>query len=174
MYKMERKGIASIVSYILIILLTVTAISIFIGYYISNLNKGTKDERALCFGMDLEVTACTIFNSTVLNFLGLPDTGYGILASIERHPGGGDLAGIRLIIKDSNGNTHTEAPLNMTIAGFKSDTDFSDLVEYNAVDIIVRNLSYTPVSYGVAAVVGESETVCSATRTYNNCAVYTP
>lgn len=164
---MERKGISTVVSISLIVLITVAAASIFIAFYLKGMNSATDDESALCFGIDIKVAGCIIIPTSFP--VNPPLTGPGLIVNVERLPGGGDIAGLNLIVTDSLGGEHVEAPINITVGRFVSDTDYSDLVEFNSVDAAVRDLQYTPRYVTVAATVGKSQTVCAPTREKIEC-----
>lgn len=169
---MNKKGIGSIVSYILIILLTVVGVAIFIGAFLRGVDKNTSDESASCLGIDLKLNGCVIIPMYIVsNFL--PDTGEAVIVNVERSPGGGEIKDLRFAVLDTLGNTHVEEPVNLEIGNvFKVDTNYSDFLEYESDDALLRNLSYNPVSISVSAVVGDSQTICPATRPSINCVIY--
>lgn len=167
MHKMERKGIGTVVSVSLIVLITIAAAGIFIAFYVRGLDRSTADESPLCFGIDLKIAGCFIIPTTFA--VNPPLTGPGLLVNVERLPGGGDIAGLKLLITDSNGIGHLEEPINLTLGRFVSDTDYSDLVEFNSIEAVVRDLTYTPRYISVAAMVGKSRTICPATRDKIEC-----
>ncbi|MEK6925328.1 MAG: hypothetical protein AABW71_03775 [Nanoarchaeota archaeon] len=167
MVKMERKGISTVVAVSLIVLLTISAAAIFISFYVRGIDRATQDERALCLGIDLKVSGCFIFPQTFP--INPPLNGSALLVNVERLPGGKNIAGLKLLVIDSNGIQHVEDPVNLTLGRFVSDTDYSDLVEFNSIDSVVRDLTYTPKYIYVVATVGKSQTICPATRERFEC-----
>lgn len=164
---MGRKGISTVVSISLIVLITVSAASIFIAFYLKGMNSATEDESALCLGIDVKVAGCIVVPQ---NFpINPPLTGPGLIVNVERLPGGGDISGLKLIVTDNTGAEHVETPINITVGRFVSDTDYSDLVEFNSVDSAVKNLTYIPRYVTVAVTVGKSQTICPATRDKIEC-----
>lgn len=176
--RMKRKGVGSVVAVSLLILLGITLVSVLIGVFIKNIDKATKDESALCLGIDLKVKDCIIFNVTDLNNIGTlfsssilsNQTHPGILANVERLPGGGEyINGLKLVVTDSSGRTITEETVNIVVGPFSADNDYKDLVEYNSNEVVVLNLTYISnsnpwASVTVAALVGESRTTCQPIR----------
>ncbi len=170
MVKMERKGISTVVAVSLIVLITIGAAAIFIASYVRGIDRATQDERALCLGIDLKIEGCLIFPASTPLPPNIPNlTGPALLVNVERLPGGGNITGLRLLVTDSNGIQHPEDPVNLTVGRFVSDTDYSDLVEFNSIEAIARDLTYTPRYITVAVVVGKSRTICPATRDKIEC-----
>ena len=162
---MKKKGIGSVVSYILIALITIVAITIFLGVYLRSVDKNTSGDTSSCFGIDLKLNNCIIIPISLINGpFGLDDSGPAIIANVERFPGGDEVKGLRFVVKDFNGNTHLEEPINFALGNFVVNTNYSDFVEYDSDNALLRNLTYRPVSVAVSAVVGKSETVCNPTR----------
>lgn len=169
---MNKKGIGSIVSYILLILLTVVGATIIIGAVMRSVSNSTDSDSASCLNVDLKLNSCVIIPMYIVsNFL--PDTGESILLNVERLPGGKEVRGIRFAVTDTLGNVHVEEPVNLKIGEiFEVNTNYSDFLEYQSDDALIRNISYIPVSVAVSAVVGDSQTICSATRPAITCVVY--
>ncbi len=166
---MNKKGVGSIVAVVILILVAVAGASIFLGVYLRNVDEDTSGDSSSCFGIDLELNSCFIFIPAMTNPSIPPNlqlTGPALLMNAERFPGGGEIKGLRFIVTDDAGNAHTEEPVDLIIPAlnFEVDTNYTDLVEYNGVDAIVRDLTYNPVSVAVSAVVGKSETICAPTR----------
>lgn len=164
---MKRKGIGAVVGTVVIILISVVGVTILLGAYLRSVDKGTSNDASSCFGIDLKATSCNIISPDLFNQAGLPDTKNGTLINVERFPGGGEITGLKFVITDSLGNVHIGEPADLPMLarfGLNIDTDYSDLIEYNSVEAIVRNITYIPVSVSVGAVVGDSKTVCAPTR----------
>ncbi len=174
MKSIKKKGLGSIVSYTLIILLTVVGASIIIGAFIKSVDKNTSGDSASCLGVNLELNSCVILPLYIVNTFFPAEPGISILLNVERLPGGKDVKGLRFVVTDTLGNTHIEEPVNLKIGDiFNVDTNYSDLAEYSSNDALIRNVtSYTPVSVSVNAVVGDSETICPATFPSVNCYEY--
>lgn len=169
---MERRGLGSIVSYILIILLTVVGAAILIGAVMKSIGNSTDNDSSSCLNVDLKLNSCVIIPLYIVNTF-LPDTGVSTIINVERSPGGGDVKGIKFVVIDTLGNTHVEDPVNLKIGEiFDVDTNYSDFQEYDSKDALLRNLSYTPASVSINAVVGKSNTICPANRQPINCRIY--
>jgi len=173
--KMKRKGLGSVVAYILLILLAVVGVSILLGVYLRNVREGTSSDSSSCFGVDLEAKSCFLFKKETLDNFGLPDENPLILINVERFPGGGDIKGLRFVVTNSSNNVNVEKPVNLTFMNTIINTDYSSLIEYNSVETVIRDISYVPdpydVTVSVSAVVGKSETVCAPTRQSVKCNV---
>lgn len=171
---LNKKGLGSIVSYTLIILLTVVGASIIIGAFIKSIDKNTSGDSASCLGVDLKLNSCVILPLYIINTFFPEEPGISLLVNVERLPGGKDVKGLKFTVIDNLGNTHIEEPVNLKIGEiFNVDTNYSDFAEYDSDDALIRNLTeYTPVSVSVNAVVGDSETICPATRKEIPCFVY--
>jgi hypothetical protein len=175
MIKMKRKGVSTVVSYVLIILLAVVGVSVLLGAYIKNVQKGTSGDSSSCFGIDLEVKSCNVISPAVLQDQGLSDTNPAIIMNVERYPGGGNIQSLRFVVTDSSGKVHIEKPTDLILSdlGINVNTDYSDFFEYGSDFAIVRNIDYGVVTYvdvTVSAVVGKSETICAPTRPVIRCA----
>lgn len=172
--KMKRKGIGSIVSYSLIILLTVVGASILIGAFLKSIDKSTSNDSASCLGIDLKLNSCIVLPLSVVNTFFPTEPGISILLNVERLPGGKEVKGIRFSVLDTDGQTHLEEPVNLKIGEiFNVDTNYSDLVEYDSDDALIRNVtSYIPAYVTVNAVVGKSETICPSTSPQVTCFEY--
>lgn len=169
----ERKGISTVVSSILIILLTIAGVAVLIGVFIGNVGKSTNDDSASCLGIDLKLNSCVIFPLSVVNTFFPEEVGVSVLMNVERSPGGGEIKGLRFAVTDSLGNTHFEDPVNLKLGNLlEVNTNYSDFVEYDSDDALLRNLTYTPVSVSVSALVGNSLSICPATRPSINCVVW--
>jgi hypothetical protein len=171
---MKRKGIGSVVAYVLLIALAVIAVSVFLGVYLRSVQKGTSSDSSSCFGIDLEVKSCVAFTVGTLNSTGLPDTNPLIFMNVERHPGGKDVKGLRFVVTNSSEEVRVEKPVDFTFFNTIVSTNYSSLKEYNSVDAVIRDISsvssFTDVKVTVGAVVGKSETVCAPTRLAVKCA----
>lgn len=170
----NKKGIGSIVSYILIILLTVVGVSIIIGAFLKTVDKSTSNDSASCIGIDLKINSCIVLDLSIVQTFFPGEPGISILVNVERSPGGKEVKGLRFSVLDSNGQTHIEEPVNLKIGDiFNVDTNYSDFQEYESDDALIRNVtSYIPVSVKVNAVVGDSETICPATSPEVTCLDY--
>lgn len=170
---MSKKGVGSVVAYIILILLAIVGVSIFLGAYFKSIDKSTSDETASCFGIDLKVNNCVVFPKSLLTAAGLPDTGNGTLMGVERLPGGKEVTGMRFIFINLSGATHVEKPVDFEGFGLSISTNYTSLLEYETIDAAVRNLDYHPLNVAVAAVVGK-DTVCTPTREPVICEGYRP
>jgi len=87
---LSKKGVSEVVTVILIILISIAAV-VILWNVIRPMIKGTADSiQSGCLAMDLEVTSCDVNAETVV---------------VQRNTGGGVLAGIKLSIEDSTGDT---------------------------------------------------------------------
>lgn len=170
----NKRGIGSIVAYTLIILLTVAGASILIGAFLKSVDKSTSNDSASCVGIDLKLNSCVVIPLYVVQTFFPEEPGISIILNIERLPGGKEVKGIRFSVVDTNGTNHLEVPVNLKIGDiFNVDTNYSDLVEYDSDDALIRNVtSYIPAYVSVNAVVGESETICPTTRPQITCFEY--
>jgi hypothetical protein len=171
---MNKKGIGSIIAYILLILLTIVGAAIIIGAVMRGVGNSTDSDSASCLNVDLKLNSCVIIPLYVVNTFFPGEPGISILLNVERFPGGKEVKGIRFAVTDTLGNVHLEEPVNLKIGEiFDVDTNYSDFREYESDDALIRNVTlYTPASIAVSAVVGGSETICPATRPAINCIVY--
>jgi hypothetical protein len=174
---MNNRGLGTVVASILIILISVIAASIFLGFYLKSINKSTSNDYSSCFGIDLKLKNCFIITPQMVNPIlpsGVPPlTGPALLMNVERFPGGGNIGDLRFTVTDENGNDHLEIPVEVDIPAFNFEVDrnYSKLVEYGSMNALVRDLGYAPASVAVSAVVGKSEAICAATREPVKCEV---
>ncbi len=173
--KMKRKGIGAVVGTILIVLISVVAVSIFLGVYLREVKKNTSGDSSLCFGIDLKINNCRIIPISTFQAFGLNEYKPGLLINIERFAGGKDIKNLKFVVTDSSGVIHIEEPVDLPSLrnfGLYISTNYSGFVEYNSVDAVVKNISYSllvPPSISVSAVVGQSETICAPTREAVRC-----
>ena len=179
-----KRGLGSVVGVVLIILISVIAVSIFTAVYLKSVKKSTSDDSALCLGIDLQLKECILFNSTVTTYIvnpyipSNPITGSALLLNVERFPGGeeNEIKDLRFIVKDMLGNEHVYEPVDIFIPApinWGANTNYSQFVEYDSTDAVIRDLGYDEVkSVSVSAVVGSSQTVCFPTRESIRCKNY--
>ena len=175
---MNLKG-ASTVGVVLIVLLSIVAVGIFLSAVFRNIKDATAQERAKCLGIDLKVTECIIFpedssfpNSNYV----LPDD--GIYAIIDRGYGGGLIGDLRFQVNYDDGTTEVLRPVNLSGPGFKIETGYQSFVEHSSSVAALMPVNYDPltnkipVTLGVSAVVGKSNTICDVTALPTSCAVF--
>lgn len=163
---MDKKGISSIVGFMVFLVVSVVLVSVFLAAYFKGIKKNTSDDTSLCFGIDLEVKSCFWFDNRInyLQIQGLPDLlpyEHAILTNVERSPGGGDIKDLVLIAKDANGREYPVRPFELETSIFTSSTDYSKFLEYSSINSVARGIPAEPKYVDVAAVVGESGTVCA-------------
>lgn len=160
---------------ILIILLSIVAISVFLSVTLRTIRNATAEERAKCIGLDFKVTSCFFFPAGFQ----MPNSNYvvpnnGIYGVVERGYGGGDIVDLRFVVKDDTGAEHIELPVNLTAPGIKIYTDYRGFPEHATAEIVLTPLSYTPVEMTVAPVVGKSRTICEPIYPKGSCVVVPP
>lgn len=171
----NKRGISSIVAVALITLIAIVGAAIFLGAYLRSVKSATANDQAACFGIEIGIKNCFIFNETINPLLPVnvpPLNGHAVLVNIERAPGGEEIKDLRILSKDTNGEEHVATPVNVSFLGFRSDTDYSDLVEFSSIEAVARDLPYRPVSVRVSAIVGKSNTLCNPTVKQVMCKYY--
>jgi hypothetical protein len=169
---MNLKG-SSVITVILIILLSIVAVSVFLSVTLRTIRNATVEERAKCIGLDFKVTQCILFPAGYT----LPNTNYvvpnnGIYAVVERGYGGGDISDLRFSLKDSTNQEHIEIPVNLTGPGFRIYSDFRGIAEYSTVEAVITPINYLPTEITVAPVVGK-KTVCEPVYPKGSCTLIT-
>ena len=175
---MNSKG-ASTIGVILIILISIVAVSILLSVVFRNIRNVTAEERAKCLGIDLKATLCTFFPSSTV----FPNSNYvlpanGILALVERGYGGGGIADLRFHLEYSDGSVEILSPINLSAPGFRINTEYQNFVEHSSKEAVLMPITYTPSripsNLRVSAVVGKSNTLCEATAPALPCTVIAP
>lgn len=170
---MNKGGIGSVVGVVLIVLISIIAVSIFLGVYFKSIKKSTSDDSALCLGIDLEAKTCYFYDDILNYYLEqIPNNNFRIangehvtLLNVERHPGKGFVKGINVITEDSAGNIYTNNTMNVSVGVlFSTSTDYSNFNEYDSVEVVARGFFNEVKSATVSAVVGDSNTICPPTR----------
>ena len=179
-----RRGISSVVATVLIVVIVVIGAAIFLSVYLRSVRDITNRDLPLCAGIDLKLTKCIIFPAgghipvnTATGYYILPS--HSIYFLVERLPGGEVIRDLRFKIIDTDGKSHSERPVNVTIPGYHIFTEYWLLAEYSTIEAVtfVDLANYSPAipDYAtVSAVVGNSETVCAPTNEPIKCYLYTP
>ena len=173
----KRKALSTIVGNVLIIILAVIGAGIFLSVYLRNVRDIADRDLPLCVGIDLEMLWCIAFPANTQ----LPNGGYldqaGLYLVVERLPGGEEIRDLRFKITDSDGKTHVERPVNVTVPGYKILADYRSFVEHSTKEAAVKPLDYSPnvpCEIAVSAVVGKSNTICAPTQEPIKCLFYIP
>ncbi len=174
---MNKKGLGSVVAFVVILLIALVFVSIFLGAYFRSVKKSTSDDSALCLGIDVGVKNCYFFNSliNIVNISGMPTIGEGenaLLMNIERFAGKGEIKGLRFEVEGIDGNKYSGSPIDINVGSFSSSTSYADFVEYSSVEAVVRYIPNEPKYVAVGAVVGDSETVCAPIRAPVKCEMF--
>jgi|SRR3989338_10997496 len=175
---MKKRGLGSVVAVVLIVLISIIAVSIFLGLYFKSIKKSTSDDSALCLGIDLEAKTCYIFDEILNYYLNqIPNNNihiangeYVTLLTVERHPGKGEIKGIIVTTEDSAGNKYSNKSIDVTVGNlFSASANYSNFNEYDSVDVVARGFYNEVRRATVSAIVGESKTICPPTRVPINC-----
>ena len=174
---MIKKGVSSVVGPILIVMVVVISAGIFLSVYLRSVRDVVNRDLPLCAGIDLAPTWCIAFPANTP----FPNGGYldenGLYFAVERFPGGGEIRDLRFRITDSEGKSHVERPVNVTVPGYRILTDYSVLVEHSTIEAAAKPIDYspaTPCEVTVGAVVGDSNTICTPTSEPIECLLYIP
>jgi len=176
---MSKRGLGGVVAVVLIVLISIIAVSIFLAVYFKSVKKSTSDDSALCLGIDVGVKNCYYFNY-LINYVNPPIPGMpvirenenALLMNVERFPGGGEIKSLRFEVEGVDGNKYSGKPIDINVGLFKATTNYTDFVEYSSVEAIIRDIPSAPKSVTVGAVVGDSETVCVPVRVPVKCEMF--
>ncbi len=160
----------SVVAVILIILISIVAVGIYLNYTLKEIKKITVQENANCIGLDFKVIQCFLFPAG----LQIPNSNYvtptnAIYMVVERGYGGGKIVDLRFTVKDNNGETHVEVPVNLTTPGLKILADYKNFLEHSTTEAILTPINYLPTEIMVSPVVGESKTICDSIYPFETC-----
>ena len=174
-----KRGLATIVSTVLIVLLVVVSVGVLFGFYKKYLDKAEDDESALCVaGPQVKLTRCVYFNAgTDFSCNGNPAPFGGAYFIVERGPGSGNVRSLRFIITDTSGVEHVEKPIEIPKSIYGISVDYSNFKEYSTIEAaflqIPPILTYQPAYARVSAVVGtRSDNVCEPTEQPIYCEPY--